>query len=157
MTDGSPMKGVFERTRSAAGGEVGSITGELFRCCHRVALGSGQPHPSQPPAPGVLLFPFLREWPPHLGLQLPHESCLPLLGLLGALQLPPEINIPNTTFSARRPWEQLGDLQARRSVCVFWNSADNLFSGTHSKQTKRPLRSLAAENPGRPWGAEWGQ
>lgn len=80
-----------------------------------------------------------------------------LVLLKGALQLPPEINIPNTTFSARRPWEQLGDLQARRSVCVFWNSADNLFSRTHSKQTKRPLRSLAAKNPGRPWGAEWGQ
>lgn len=45
--------------------------------------------PSQHPVLRGVLSASLEGQLPHLGLQLPHEGCLPLLGLLGAFQLPP--------------------------------------------------------------------
>lgn len=64
------------------------------------------------------------------GLASPPAPLLQFLLVLlkGAPQLQ-EIHIPNIIFfSAGQPREQLGHLQAGRSVFVFWNSAENLFS-----------------------------
>lgn len=49
-----------------------------------------QPYPTLAPNSwGGFFSPSPQGYLPHLGLQLPHEGCLSLLGLLGVLQFPP--------------------------------------------------------------------
>lgn len=67
-----------------------SVTGEAAEGhSHYMALSPGTIIPPQQSVLGGALFASLDGLLPHLGLQLPHEGCLPLLGLLGTLQLPP--------------------------------------------------------------------